>query len=230
MHDTRCVLVPVAVWRWLVMWSDGDVWWSGCLGKPVKPVALGVGFERVRHGRPGPIPVLPIPGYPRGFVNPWRALLMNMPLAFKWKWDLLTINWHHSCHSRTLPWETSHPLEIWGAFCQEQLSFQCLTSDINGCKVVMLQLWTLLPFGNCNHCSGASSSSVTWDWVMCIQGMFSFLLVNGYMKSCLYVVCASLSNSWTIITHSSCLKDSTVFSFGNNRWRKDTKVTAVDVE
>ena len=71
------VLMPVVVWRWLVMWSDSDVWWSGWLGKPVKPVALGVGFERVRHGRPGPVPVLPIPGYPRGFVNPWRTLLVG---------------------------------------------------------------------------------------------------------------------------------------------------------
>ena len=67
------------------MWSDGDVWWSRCqcLGKPVKPMVLDVGFEWVCHSRPGPIP-----GYPHRFVNLWWTLMMEYAAQ----------TWNHWCH------------------------------------------------------------------------------------------------------------------------------------
>ncbi len=35
---------------------------------------MGVGFRRVTLGSPVAVPALPIPAYPRGFVNPWWTL------------------------------------------------------------------------------------------------------------------------------------------------------------
>ena len=39
---------------------------------------MGVGFRRVTQVRPGPVPGLPIPGYPHGFANPWHALVLAL--------------------------------------------------------------------------------------------------------------------------------------------------------
>ena len=37
---------------------------------------VGVGFWWVPLGSPVPVPALPIPTYPHGFVNPWQTLLV----------------------------------------------------------------------------------------------------------------------------------------------------------
>ena len=38
--------------------------------KPAEPVVAGVGWVRVACARPVPVPIQPIPGYPRRFTNP----------------------------------------------------------------------------------------------------------------------------------------------------------------
>ena len=57
---------------------------------------VGVGFRRVPIGSPVPVPALPAPTHPCGFVNPWRTLILT-----------LTLSWTFMKSVQISPWQMS---------------------------------------------------------------------------------------------------------------------------